>query len=538
MEEKEPQNLPGCAEAFIEQVIRKMRYRRKVRQEVRRELTDHFLDALADLKDAAETDRITAEHVAAFGDPAILGRLLRRAKKRCRPLAVRVMVRTMQAAAVLLFCIVARVAYLNTGTPVIRVDYVAWMNEQVRAGRDEDLNARAYYEKAVQLSKPVPEALKQKMGELSKEPPTSEAWDAVEAFVAENAEAIDALRQGAAKPYWWNLYEAEPSNSAVPDVGSQVTSGILPSLSGYKNLAQDLALIRIPWSLHIGNLQQAADDSIVLHRFAQHLSGRGLLTEQLVGLAVEGLAHAMTYEIVGKHALSSEALEEYQRQLQEIYDDAGVIDFTLEKGFWYDFIQRTFTDDGQGSGRPMRAGLTLAAGDLQGFLKGFVAGYPDRKEVTAEIERHYRQIEAMASTTPWERKEDVAHDTVWEAKALTQKDLLDVTGPALRKTIDIAWRVRAGRAATVTVLALKRYERDEGVYPPSLDALAESGYIAKLPDDPYGDGPFQYKVAGDDFLLYSLGADMADDGGRPGTQNGEPVKWAHNGDWIFWPPME
>jgi len=524
MEKKDFGNLPGCAESFIDDVLRKMHYRRKVREEIRRELTDHFHDLLADAADAAERERAAAEHIAAFGDAAVLGKLLRRAKKRCRPLHVKAAVHTMQAAGILLLCIVGRMAYLSTGTPVIRVDYVKWLNEQARKGRDEDLNARPYYEKAAQLSKPMPEAV---MRQKVDEPPTSELWDAIEAFVAENAEAIEALRQGAAKPYWWNIYEAEPSNSAVPDLG-WVVSDIVTSVRGYRNLAHDLSCIRIPWSLHIGDIEQAVDDSIVLHRFGRHLSGRGLLIEQLVGLGIEGMAHATTYDIVGKHALSSETLEEYQRQLQELYDDASVIDFTLEKGFWYDFIQRTFTDDGKGSGRAMREGLTLAAGDLKGWLKGFVTGYPDRKEVTAEIERRYGQIEAMASTTPWERKEDVVRDTVWPMK---DTGLLDLTGPALRRVVEIAWRIRADRAATVTVLALKRFERDKGGYPPSLDALVEHGYIAKLPDDPFGDGAFQYKVTGGDFLLYSLGSNLSDDGGQPS-------RWSEEGDWVFWPRRE
>ncbi len=87
----------------------------------------------------------------------------------------------------------------------------------------------------------------------------------------------------------------------------------------------------------------------------------------------------------------------------------------------------------------------------------------------------------------------------------------------------------------LTVLAIKRYGKDKNAYPASLDELVGAGYLKELPLDPYGDGTLGYKVAGNDFVLYSFGADMKDDGGRLGTKNGEPFKWSDDGDWVFWP---
>ena len=62
-----------------------------------------------------------------------------------------------------------------------------------------------------------------------------------------------------------------------------------------------------------------------------------------------------------------------------------------------------------------------------------------------------------------------------------------------------------------------------------------AGYLKELPNDPYGGGALRYKVVGNDFVLYSFGVDMKDDGGQMGTKNGKPFKWADEGDWVFWP---
>ena len=47
-------NLPDCAAEFIKLVIKKMRYRRKVRAEVKAELIAHFEDELSKCKSDEE----------------------------------------------------------------------------------------------------------------------------------------------------------------------------------------------------------------------------------------------------------------------------------------------------------------------------------------------------------------------------------------------------------------------------------------------------------------------------------------------------
>ena len=63
-----------------------------------------------------------------------------------------------------------------------------------------------------------------------------------------------------------------------------------------------------------------------------------------------------------------------------------------------------------------------------------------------------------------------------------------------------------------------------------------------MPGDPFAKDPLKYSRKGDDFILYSIGADMKDDGGRIGRKNGILLKringgdWiADEGDWVFWP---
>jgi predicted house-cleaning noncanonical NTP pyrophosphatase (MazG superfamily) len=74
------QNLPACAAEFIRQVLRKMRYRRSVRQDVQAELAAHFEDELKDYATDEEKEQKAQQLIAEFGDVKLLAVLLRRAK--------------------------------------------------------------------------------------------------------------------------------------------------------------------------------------------------------------------------------------------------------------------------------------------------------------------------------------------------------------------------------------------------------------------------------------------------------------------------
>ncbi len=75
----------------------------------------------------------------------------------------------------------------------------------------------------------------------------------------------------------------------------------------------------------------------------------------------------------------------------------------------------------------------------------------------------------------------------------------------------------------LTTLALRAFRIDEGLYPDSLYDLVPR-YLARIPSDPFGiSGPLRYKLNGDEYVLYSVGPDGVDDGGRPTGRPGRIV---------------
>jgi hypothetical protein len=71
----------------------------------------------------------------------------------------------------------------------------------------------------------------------------------------------------------------------------------------------------------------------------------------------------------------------------------------------------------------------------------------------------------------------------------------------------------------LAALALRAYHVEKGVYPARLDELVTDGYLSRVPDDPFAPPgmPLLYRrmPGGSKYLLYSVGPDGKDDGGKP-----------------------
>jgi hypothetical protein len=550
--DEDPPGLPVCAEQFITAVVRKMGYRKRVRQEVREELTAHFEDELRDATDAAEREKSAKRLIQEFGDAGLLAILCRRGKRRCRPLWVKVVVRSAQAVGIVMLYSLLCSLRLFVGSPSLKVDYLAWLSDRTRAGREETLNAKPYFDKAAKALTDT--EFLDKVMELGNVRPAdmNEAHRQILAQVAEhNAGAFELLRQGVDKPHYWVEYgEAvhEPLPSAVmepsrtmmgvpfvADPAWAFSRAVTPSAAGYRKLAQAFRA-SILWRASQGDLAGALDDSLVLVDFGMHLEGRGTQIEQLVGIALDAMGTQTVWMLLDSHEAGERDLARVQTRLADLYvRHSSLLDLTGDTAVWLAMIQRTFTDDGSGNGRVLKQGLPLAASGWKDGLTSLLSfGYPDRREMISLIERYCSEYQLALETPPSDPQYE-ARQARWQALA-GESFLLSVSAPAMERMVALVWRVTASRRALLTTVAVLRYGKDHGVYPATLDTLVADGYMKELPIDPYSGKAFGYRVTGDDFLLYSWGLNLVDDGGRQGTgQNGAPRMYAENGDWVFWP---
>ena len=80
--------------------------------------------------------------------------------------------------------------------------------------------------------------------------------------------------------------------------------------------------------------------------------------------------------------------------------------------------------------------------------------------------------------------------------------------------------------------ALERYRLARGGYPEKLDALTPQ-FLTQLPHDVINGQPLKYRRTDDGrFVLYSVGWNETDDGGRVGLNSKGKHDWG-KGDWVW-----
>jgi len=364
-------------------------------------------------------------------------------------------------------------------------------------------------------------------------------------WLQDNQGAIEALRQGSRRSGYWSEYQSDETElSKAPlasiSMASAIVANAMEILPKFRRLAFTMRW-QILYEAYNGDIKTALSGCVALTKFGGHLQGHGLLIEQLVGIAIEGLANSVTFTLLDRVAVPADVLKRAQEELDRQFGrQEPVFSLEAEKVFWYDVIQRTFTDDGQGSGRMLARGMPYAVtDDWKENLWRFVSfNYPDRKDAVTKIDKYFMKADELFALSPRDLQNQGIDPNEW-AEALQQSLMLKILGPAHYRVGQITWRMKTGREALLTVLAVKRYEKEKGRYPASLDELVSAGYLRKLPMDPYSDGPLIYRRTDEGFLLYSFGTNLADDGGELGlSSRGTPKMWMDNGDWVFWPVPE
>ena len=90
---------------------------------------------------------------------------------------------------------------------------------------------------------------------------------------------------------------------------------------------------------------------------------------------------------------------------------------------------------------------------------------------------------------------------------------VELSASSRGRVIDAADRAEQVQRNVVVAFALAAYHRDAGRYPVTLDVLAPR-FLAAIPGDVFSGRALVYRRDGAGYLLYSVGANEKDDGGR------------------------
>ena len=550
--------LPESISELIDAIIGAMKYRRSVRADVRQELTDHFTDAMADCRDEQQKQERIKELIEEFGDIDLLGKLLRRAKKRCRPLWRTMVARTFQLMGLCVVLLILYIGWFFTGKPQITTNYLEVMNQQVRPVADDSQNAWPYYKQAAEKFVKYEDGNEDEKFDFhptSPSPFTRSEQDRqiIQQSIDDNRESLDLIRQGNQKTYCWQVYGLEEYAE-----DNEIMFMLMPHLSDYRNLTYLMCWQGL-LDAKQGDFKKPFNDVLEAYTFGQHLRGQNTtLIEQLVAMSVEWTSTETLRMLLAEYGAQVDAtvLDSTRQRLAGLIEHKNfTVDFDCEKLFMRDEAQRCFTQSRFGKSHLYLPRLkVLGALDAHHFdptdgdeIRVWIKGglhvlftHPDKEQTIRDVERFYTEMDKLATLTPASVKEQVLDMKKFETDAMENNVFLSVLMPALTKVSMYSHRGRVDSEATLTILGVMQYQEEYGQLPESLDILAKKGFLREVPIDPFSNESLVYRKTDDGFILYSVGYNFTDDGGVPGVykgtnQNSHARRWTENGDAIFWP---
>jgi hypothetical protein len=529
-----PDFLPEIVQDYIATVVKIIRYRRRVRNDVQQELIGHFTDALTDCENKTERKELAKNLIEKFGDAQQLAKLIRQGKKRCRPLWKKVVIRTGQVFGCLVLFVVLRGAYIGLGEPTVRVNYLQWLTDQSRQNRDESQNAFGDIAKTLEHFVEPATDMADAIFDMWPDEMNDEEFAIAHDYLDQNKTALDLFRQATQKPHYWVDYTVgmdqwQEEHQHFGNM-SMAIEKIITDTRNYRLLAKTVKLSSM-MAYHQGDKEQALSDCVALQKFGQFLNGNGLLAEQLIGMAIESLAHHHTLAMLSLFDFDVQTLRSFQSQLNSSATASFPFSHDETQMVLYDTIQRGFTDDGHGGGRVLPPGLFLAVNDWTDMVSGiFLMNFFNRRDALAMVENYLAQSQLLLDQTPYQRQSraDMLNDKERPAqKSFFLKTLI----PSYDSASQQAWRLISLRQVIRTVVAIQLYQKEKGTLPDRLNDLVASNALKELSDDPYSDGALIYEDRGDDFILYSVGGDFEDNGGVQVSEK----SWGNGDDKVFWP---
>lgn len=318
---------------------------------------------------------------------------------------------------------------------------------------------------------------------------------ALKEAILKNEKAFALLAEMADKPCF--LYR-DPAQSLVesrlPDAIQMIQT-------------TELLLFAALFSVEEGDVRGAVDKVLTGLKFTPLAAGEGTLMANLISVAETRILSQPLGEICRGRRVSDEDLMRLMAA-----QDPGPWRRRLAQGFRGERV--LFVEVGQslfesglgdlgsvfkGSSWWEKLGLWLARPLVKADLRRSLPGF-EFLEAKAELP-YYQSREALRD------RDQKLHDLPWYA--VVSRFMFGDSEAAFMKVASIEAIMLANRAG----LACRLYKNRTGDYPQTLDELVP-GLLKEVPIDPFTGKPLAYRREGEGFIVYSLGSNEKDDGGR------------------------
>ncbi len=329
-------------------------------------------------------------------------------------------------------------------------------------------------------------------------------WQEKDALVRRNAKTLSLLHQS----FRYEYLNPPARSSNIP----------FPHYTKFRNIGRLLSL-RGQVAAERGDYGGAMDSYLDSCEMGAKIPRGGMIMAMLIGVACEAIGRVPTWEIVDK--VDAQSARRGARRMESIlgkltpYSDT----VTEEKYLMVGTLQEVFSKP---NWRREVAGLVAfgvmddKAPPARKVSNGLKSLLRTKGQMLRSYSTHADECIALCkrpypARKPWP---DVSSDP-----------FLGLLLPVLQKSGFKSEQNRAMDGLLCLSLGLRAHRLEHGKYPPTLQALVP-GYLSALPADPFAmSGTFKYRLKADNYVLYSIGPDGKDDGGKPGVTPKYPAKY-------------
>lgn len=350
-----------------------------------------------------------------------------------------------------------------------------------------------------------------------------------------NRGALDALVEASKRPHFYSPSPSLLRNEDAPLVEAWSSIEI--------SRARDIArVLKLRAMLHVGEGRhsEAWQDLLAVHRWARLVGQGPFAVDQLVAVAIDGIASDGDIALLASDGISPSAAQQIQHDLRQLtspsdisraFDDGERI-FYLDaiNNYRQKGIGAFYTDNFNfdlDAGRPRSSTwtaelLNLVSADWNtaltegnrwhdrvvaaGRLKSYAERQQQFDQLSAELQMCETQLQSPRS---------------WIVAAISSAKRSEMLATSAIATFSPAWvamtdtedRANTTLALTQLAAALAVYRAENVQYPDQLAQLVPDA-IGELPVDLYHAKPFLYQRDADGYLLYSTGPNSIDDGGN------------------------
>jgi len=290
-----------------------------------------------------------------------------------------------------------------------------------------------------------------------------------------------------------------------------------------------------------GDAQRATDDYIAALGLARQCCSEPFFISKLVGIAINSMVMNETEKLLREHpgALSEEQLIDMAHEHARVAKVTGV-GLDTQRVMFADLLQRLYTDDGDGDGHMTPDGMAymrmlMGSPDSLGDALLTDAVMTDPKLRTAAMplslvttlsreqdarifnrfmDRAQRVLDRGPSWIASIDSDEIDRVQDFDDQGLFRISASAVMLPELTRMLDRHYRHQQRSLAFGTMLAIEVFKLEHGRLPGSLEELTPR-YLPEVPQDlmnPHDS--LKLRAFDNGYLLYSVGSDGDDDGGR------------------------